>query len=1241
MLKSTERAHTNGQGHLAQQHHVTRSGLATAARLATTLLARGKSVVFVVKDNEELAKARALLTLFTPDLSADESGFARTRWELPWISLPSLEPQSHNLGQAQLGGQADTVAARMASLYALSLKHNPCGVILTVDNFLPKLPPVNLFDTHDLRLSIGNDMAPELILDQAIDWGFERVPMVSRPGEIAVRGDIVDIFLVGYERPIRIEFFGDTIEDIRLFDAGNQRSLQSIPEFVLVPVRPVILTKEWRDKADARWKRLFNKGFLTSDQLAGLRRTVERRGDGLYVGAFYEAASILEEWLPRKATWIMTGQQDIRDALTSAAHNWTTVFEKQDDECVLRQPPSMVVRDAASAQSVLDAASAVYFEPLLMGIETSGDHESALPERRLHSFTDLFPLPEAQERPWQTLVTGLRELGDKYKRIVLTFGNARSRAKFLKLGEQDGLMPSLRYDPEGKGLMAVVSPFRSGVDLAWDGTLVIGEEVLQPRNERSRRVPTGAFKGLDRYDGLHAGDLLVHRDYGVARFGGLHHLDLGGVANDFLLLEYAADDKLYLPVDRLSLVQRYKGGDEARPILDKLGGGAWQASKDKARKAIEKIAADLVEMYAYRKVAKGFQYGPVGELYREFEASFGFEETPDQAKAIQDVLDDMEKSTPMDRLVCGDVGFGKTEVALRASFRAASEGRQVALLCPTTVLAEQHYQTFRSRLAGFPINVGMVSRFVSRQKQKEILEAAARGHIDILIGTHRLLSDDVRMPQLGLLILDEEQRFGVRHKEKMKQFKRNVDALTLTATPIPRTLQLSMSGVRELSVIETAPPERKPVATALIERKDEVLKEVLERELAREGQVFWVHNRVQGLERVCEYVRKLAPQARIGMAHGQMSEKALEETMHQFWHGELDVLVCTAIVESGLDFPRANTLVVDQAQMFGLGQLYQLRGRVGRSDRQAYAVFVVSDLGTLPELARERMRIILELDYLGAGFQVAMEDLRLRGAGNILGEVQSGHMTRVGIELFLEMLEEAVTRLKGEPVREETQTELNIAIAAHIPDEYVADPSDRLRLYKSLSSAEDAQAQQDIELEMRDRYGAFPQELENFLALLVFKRFLCRMQVQRADIYNDRVKLTWGGEQDAVDLMTITSYVMKHSDSARLLPPGILELRQDATLSPSQRFDAARSIVEGFALKVEEGKAVPAELPTASHGQGLALSHAAATVTTTTQAPTMGKTVTAPSELAGRARAIAHRTSAKAVVVNRNKSRGR
>ena len=1141
---------------------ISRSGTGTLARLSIALLDRGRSVVVVARNQAQLNEYRALLTLFNPERSLADPSPTRVQWEQRFVTVPQ-----HPAGLGGKSGWAD----RMAALYSLRQRRGAQGVLVSLDNFLLRLPPADIFNDHELSLEKGMDMAPELVLEQAVDWGYNRVSMVSVPGDIAVRGDILDVFCPGYVKPLRLEFFGDTLDDIRHFDPVSQRSIAEVNAIRMLPVSPVIVSRTMRKAAEEFWTEEAAKGRLGPGDMAGLMRTADMGGQGLFSGMFYKKASCLEDWLPSDAVFLLPPEKEIPVALEEAETSWSDYLKDEAEIKGVRQPRSMVLRPVAEAQTLFARSSRAFFEELRIGVPEEVDSVS-LPEKEYQSFQDLFPRPEIQERPWQHLVALMRSWASGTtrqrgkdgaapakghspavqdalapspgSRMVLSFSSERARGRFLKLAAQDGIIPHLRFDEAEHGLFALVSPFRKGVHLLWENTLVLGEDVLQPRVERARKLPKGAFQGLDRYDTLREGDFLVHRDYGVGVFGGLHRMGLGGTENDYLLLLYAGEDKLYLPVDRLSLIQRFKTAEGTQPAPDKLGGSQWTASKDKARKAIEKIAADLVEMYALRKVVKGFRYGPVGEMYREFEASFGFEETPDQAKAIEDVLADMEKPEPMDRLVCGDVGFGKTEVALRAAFRAALEGRQAALLCPTTVLAEQHYQTFRSRLAGFPVNVGMLSRFVVKSKQKDVLEATAKGQVDILIGTHRLLSKDVVIPKLGLLILDEEQRFGVRHKERLKEMRKNIDALTLTATPIPRTLQLSLSGIRELSIIETPPPERKPVATALIDRDEGVLKGILERELAREGQVFWVYNRVQGLERVAEYVKKLVPGARVGMAHGQMNESALEETMHKFWHGDLDVLVCTSIIESGLDFPRANTLIVDQAQLFGLGQLYQLRGRVGRSDRQAFAVFVTPDPDRLPELARQRMRIILDMDYLGAGFQVAMEDLRLRGAGNILGESQSGHMNRLGLDLFLEMLEEAVAKLKGQPVQSSHETELSLGIPAFIPEGYMSESRERLRYYKLLSSAPDDASQRDTVFEMRDRFGPLPPELENFTAVLTFKRFLSKASVQKADIFKDKLRLAFaeGASLDPARLITFVMELQEKGINVRLHPPAVLEL---------------------------------------------------------------------------------------------------
>lgn len=1140
---------------------VSRAGSATLARLAVEAVRAGRHAAVAVRSRDALGVMRGLTTLFTPSLSVGHpagltsgesvrSQVEAPLWERPWVFLPPF-------GARTLSREG--WAERFAVLYALRTGAAK-GVVFTADNMIPLLPPADFLDGRTMTVRRGEDIAPELLTEQLAEWGYQRVPMVAHAGDMARRGDILDVLPPGYEKPLRLEFFGDTVDEMRVFDFVTQRSVGQLDEVTLLPVTPFGFGEAWRKEVRSFWRARAKAGGLSEASRSALEHALEQDDMRVLPGCLYAGATSLDDWLAADTMCFLPGRRELREELDETERRWREHIRVQSEETSLVQPAHMAIRDADAAENAFLSRPRLYAEPLLMGAEQSGED---LQERTLHSFGELFPGRTEQDRPWQQLSAGLKSWTASHRQVVLAFASERGRRKFLKLAEQDGILPSLRYDPEGRGLYAVVAPYRQGAELVWDSCLVLGEEILQPKAESSRRVASGAFRGLDRYDDLRVGDLLVHRDYGVGRFGGLHRMSPGGsgVDNDYLLLEYAEGAKLYLPVDRLSVVQKFKA-DGPPPALDRLGGTSWTNSREKARKAVEKVAADLMQMYAWRKVAKGFSYSPVGEMYHEFEATFGFEETPDQARAIQEVFQDMDKPVPMDRLICGDVGFGKTEVALRAAFRAACDGRQVALLCPTTVLAEQHYQTFRSRMAGFPVNVGLLSRFVPKARQTETLKAAAQGQIDILIGTHRLLSRDVQLPNLGLLILDEEQRFGVRHKEKLKELRKNVDALTLTATPIPRTLQLSMSGIRELSVLETAPAERKPVATAIIDRDRGAIRQVMQRELDRQGQVFFVHNRVQTLPRTAAMVKELVPGARVGMAHGQMAEKELEETMHRFWHGELDVLVCTAIVESGLDFPRANTLIVDQAQMFGLGQLYQLRGRVGRSDRQAYAVFVVSDVEHLPSLARERLRIILEMDYLGAGFQVAMEDLRLRGAGNILGEAQSGHMARVGLDLYLEMLEDAVAKLKGEEELLRTETEINLGIAAHIPDTYIEDAHERLKYYKMLTSSVDAAARENAELEIRDRFGPFPEALETFLAVLSFKDSVNALGVARADILSDRVRVTWADGQKKVQPEAIVQLVLAHRDRIRLQPPATLELSLLAEGTAARKLEEARALLE-------------------------------------------------------------------------------
>jgi transcription-repair coupling factor (superfamily II helicase) len=1103
-------------------HRVYKSGPASQVFLARELMARGKTVVILLASAAEMPMYKALVQLFAPGDARNEF------WERQWITFPPVTPGKE---KHFLWGE------RWAGLFALSQGGRGRGILLPLENLLPKWPSPRVVEEQYLHLVPGEDHAPEPLLEKLVERGYTRVSMVSKAGEMALRGDILDIFCPGYEFPVRMEFFGDTLESLRLFEPLSQRSKKELEQVVLLPCTPAVQDFAYRQDTLEKWEDLKNSGELTSQAFNELVASLETNDLHIPPGLYYKNPVGLDHWLGKDTVFLVAGATDVRSRLEEHEWAWKDYLEQSGHAWPL---PSILQTMGQARQTWLERHH-ILFESLVMGQREKG---LELVEEPIHSFDELFWEPEKRKRPFKSLVEGLNRWKRTYNQVLVCFHTEHSRKRFLTFAHQEGLGFHLDYAPDQKGLFALVAPLTRGMKLGWCDLLILAEDVLQPRETRKITPGKGKdFKGLTSFDEISSHDLLVHRDYGLARFGGLMHMQAGAVANDYLVLLYANDDKLYLPVDRMGMVQKYKG-PEGRPVaLDRLGGTGWKKSKARVRKAIEKIAQELVEMYALRAVTKGYSYGPRPEIYWEFEASFGFEETRDQEQAIRDVIRDMESSKPMDRLVCGDVGFGKTEVAMRAAFRAVVDGKQVALLCPTTVLAEQHYQNFRQRMEGFSVRVAMLSRFVPKQTQKLIVQAAARGEVDILIGTHRLLSKDISLPHLSLLILDEEQRFGVKHKERLKSLKQNIDVLTLTATPIPRTLQLSLSGIRGLSVIETPPLERKPVKTALMERETPELRAIVQRELGRMGQVFWVYNRVQGLERVRDYVQSLVPEARVATAHGQMPASELEETMHRFWHRELDVLVCTSIIESGLDFPKANTLIVDQAQLFGLGQLYQLRGRVGRSREQAYAYFVIPSLEDLQEQARKRLKVILDMDYLGAGFQVAMEDLRLRGAGNILGEVQSGTIGKVGLDMFLEILEEEVQRLKGEPVTEVREPELHMGVPAHIPEDFIFEASERLHYYRVLSMCARPREIDEIMQEIRDRFGPIPPALETFGEILKLKFTIRELGGVQADIYASKIVVAWDAGDSRIDPARLVAWVSAHEDRARLIPPGKLELR--------------------------------------------------------------------------------------------------
>ena len=1112
------------------KNFISRSGFATRCLMAYEAYINGRDSIIITLNQEEFFLAKSLLRLFMPELSSQGALPSETIQNNSCLFLPQITGDHNKL----------TLANYIASFSSLTKNIAHC-IVTDIENIIIKHLPLSFFEKNNITLTKFQDTSPDLIIEKLISWGFERVSMVTTPGDLAKRGDILDIFPPGYTKPIRLEFFGDTIDEIRMFDPESQRSIESLTELNILPITIIPNDNESIKIYEKFHQNLLKNDILDENDVYSLKKNLETNNNICLPGIYFEDATPIDSWLKNNPIYILPDETELLDAIKNKREELINKIES--NETNFHQPEKLVLNEETN--HIYENYQCIFNESLIMGKSTKGNEYT---EKTLHSFSEFFPSKEAQERPWQAISSSLRQEQIKYDQIILSFKSIRNRNKFLKLAEQDNILPLLKLDYNSHGIFALISPFSGGIDISWKNTLILGEDILYPRADKTQRIKSHTFKGLNSFENLKEGDFLVHKDYGIARFAGLHHLTINNVGNDFLLLEYLDNDKLYVPADRLNLIQIFKGSEGFEPVLDRLGSQVWSNSKEKAKKAIEKIAADLMDMYAYRKVAKGFHYDPPNELYHEFEATFSFEETPDQSQAIQDVLNDMDKTEPMDRLICGDVGFGKTEVALRAAFRAAAEGRQVALLCPTTILAEQHYQTFRARLAGFPIHVGLLSRFISKVQQKETLKKTETGQIDILIGTHRLLSKDVIIPNLSLLILDEEQRFGVRHKEKLKTLKKNVDVLTLTATPIPRTLQLSISGIREMSVIETAPQDRKPVSTSILQKNDTAIREILLQEINRQGQVFWVQNKIQGIDDTVNYLKNILPEARIAIAHGQMPEQELENTMHSFWHGDLDILVCTTIIESGLDFPNANTLIIDQAHMFGLGQLYQIRGRVGRSDKQAYAYFIVPANKKLTKNAEERLRIIMDMDYLGAGFQVAMEDLRIRGAGNILGEVQSGHMNRLGLDLYLDMLANAVSHIKNSNIQEFKEPEITLGLAAHIPENYIEDAQIRLQYYKMLSSSQDNTLREEIISSIRDRFGPFPDEFSNFIAILKFKKFLGTLQIKRADIFKDHIRIIWNEGQTAAKPEDILMLV-NSCEGAKVFPPSSLQLPLSTNIS--------------------------------------------------------------------------------------------
>ncbi len=950
----------------------------------------------------------------------------------------------------------ETMGQRLRVLHRLGSEHPPALVVASARALVQRIDPAAAIEPIVVRP--GNQIDPVELVELLVMLGYRREGQVEHRGEVAVRGSIVDVYPSTADAPVRIDLWGDEVDRLTEFAVADQRSTVGIEEAVIYPCREFRPTEQRQDRA----------AELVGEEPWG-REQWDRFADGtLFDG--------MESWLP----WLVDGEHLLTDLIGS-------------DGLVAFVEPRRV-RDRA-AEIIAEEADLASSLARTWDVDADEVHRLHLPFDRLLARSDaaawsVLATPDQPSTPvvaatgWEPVVGDLTPtakqirslLDDEYTVVVAADGEA-SAQRLASLLTDHGV--SFAAADRARTVGVVVAPIDRGVVLPDIKLAVLAESDLTGRR-RTHRPSRRRKRDTQRFfEDLREGSFVVHHQHGVARFGGMVTRAIGGNERDYLLLEYRGGDKLYVPSDQIESVRHYTGGDT--PTLSKMGGADWNQTKAKVRSAVQEIAQELVVLYQRRVTTPGHPFELDTPWQREFEASFPFQETTDQINAIIDVKGDMEQPTPMDRLVVGDVGFGKTEIALRAAFKAIQGGKQAAVLVPTTLLAQQHFTTFSERMAAYPIRVEVLSRFLTNKQAREVIDGLRDGSVDLVIGTHRLLSDGVAFKNLGLLVVDEEQRFGVSHKEQIKELRHDVDVLTLTATPIPRTMEMSLTGIRDMSLLNTAPADRQPILTYVGEYDEQPVAEAIRRELLREGQVFFVHNRVRDIEHVAASIRDLVPEARIAIAHGQMDEGTLERVVIDFWEGQYDVLVCTTIIESGIDMPTVNTLVVDRADLLGLGQLHQLRGRVGRAGQRAYAYLFHLRDRVLSEEAYERLKTIGEATELGSGFRIAMRDLEIRGAGNLLGTGQSGHIAAVGYDLYCQMVTEAVGDLRGEKPKKPVEIAIEVPGNAHLPDDYVLKETNRLEAYRRLASIETHEQLADVRAEWLDRFGPIPPPAEALL----------------------------------------------------------------------------------------------------------------------------------------------------------------
>jgi transcription-repair coupling factor (superfamily II helicase) len=1128
-------------------------GSAKGLAITRAVLAEQRSIAVLTATNTEARNLSQELGFFFGLLSSAPPRV---------IFLPSLEVDPYR----GLSPHPDIAAARAQALWELlddSTGNSPQlkVVVTSVRAAATRLHNPQRFLSYCLDLDKTQPYSPELLREFLQEAGYKEDEPVTDPGEFSLRGGILDVFPPHMDNPVRIEFFGDRIESMRLFDVDSQRSISVIARAVLIPMREYCVRsrqlEQWAEEATHRWSAPFHKYLV--EELARARAGELFPAFEFMLPAVDPLDHTLFDYL--RGYRLVLSDREVLEATLAKYH--AELYERFVDRVEACKPvlaPEEIYVTCDQFHAALERF------PLLEANELSVEEKDGIPS--LFLFSQSTRKYHGNIRELMADLQKFREAGEQIVFLFANLGRAERVRDILKEYEipahfcrADDSAGNSGTPADGAVLLGVGS-LHAGFVLpalslrAMTGTDLFDESEVgvAPRRARSaHRLFISDFRDVK------LGDYVVHIDHGIGRFEGLKSIGFQQGNKEFVLLTYQDDAKLYVPVERLDLIQKYSSVDGAHPALDRLGGTSWERTKSRIKKSMRDMAGELLKLYAERHMATGYTFAADTSWQREFEDSFEFEPTQDQVDAIVAVKTDMESARPMDRLLCGDVGYGKTEVAMRAAFKAVMDGKQVAILAPTTVLAFQHYTTFRERFTAFPVRIQMLSRFRTPKEQKKSIEDLEAGRIDVIIGTHRLLSKDVAFRELGLVIVDEEQRFGVAHKERLKALKTRVDVLTLTATPIPRTLHMALMGLRDMSTIETPPKNRLAIQTSVLKFSTDVVRSAIELELARNGQVYFVHNRVETIHSVAAMVQKLVPEARIGVAHGQMAERELERVMLRFVQDELDILVATTIIENGLDIPRVNTIIIDRAELYGMAQLYQLRGRVGRSDRRAYAYLLVPTDEVLSDVARKRLAAIREFSDLGTGFRVAALDLEIRGGGNMLGGEQHGHINAVGFDLYCQLLEQTVEELRGQKREIEISSTINLNLDIRIPASYIADESQRLRMYKRISSAREAAELGALRQEMIDRFGPYPEPVEFLFSYAALRQEAVELQIQAIERSRGQVLFRFVDESK-VNAQKLLGFVSRNK-RASFSPQGVLSLEAE-DLTPAALFETIHKVID-------------------------------------------------------------------------------